>query len=229
MLISNTGRKIKFFIAAALLLFVFSNPLLKNMAFRTWEIPSYKISDIKEPFEVGVVLGGAMRYFNTETERIVYGTSVDRVIQAVSLYKQGRIKRILISGGSGLLLQQQYKESDLLEEVFVNMGVSANDLIRENRSRNTYENAIFSADLLRKKNIGEKVLVITSSYHMRRTLACFNKAGIACSPFPVDEYSGKFTWALDKIIIPDAENLQAWDVLLHEWAGFLIYYVAGYL
>lgn len=226
--IKNQSKKRKSFILGFVLLLVFSNPFIKNAAFRCWEISSVKTSSITEVYDVGVMLGGAMRYYNNQTERVVYGTSVDRLIQTISLYRDGKIKKIIISGGSGLLLRQEYKEADLLKEVMIKLGVQPDDIIKENTSKNTYENAVNTADLLKKDFTGKKILLVTSAYHMRRSLACFKKAGVTSDPFSVDENSGKGIYTLDKLIVPETENLQAWDLLLHEMIGYFVYKIAGY-
>lgn len=189
----------------------------------SWEIPSQKSSSIKEPYDVGILLGGAIKYYNTEMERIVYSSGADRFIQTIELYKEGKIKRVLISGGSGLLVSQQYKESDLLKKILLKMSFPEEDIIIENDSKNTYENAKLSAEILKKDFPGKKKLLITSAFHMRRSLACFKKQGLSPHPYAVDARLGSRRYTPDKIIIPDTECLMLWDVLFHEWIGFISY------
>jgi uncharacterized SAM-binding protein YcdF (DUF218 family) len=225
----KAARKKKFITTGIVLLILFSNPFILNTFMRTWEIPSRRIDSIKIPYDAGVLLGGAMRYYNSEMDRVVYGSSADRFIQCMSLYKKGKIKKILISGGSGLLLQQQYKEAEQLKKVLLEMNIPDQDILIENQSKNTRENALFSAQILKKNFPGNKILLITSGYHMRRSLGCFKKAGINPDPFSVDEHSGKRQFTPDKLIIPDVAILQYWDILLHEWIGYVSYWIAGYV
>lgn len=225
----NKAVKKKAIIASAVMLVFFSNPFFLRLVMRWWEVPPVKASAIVIPYETGVLMGGAMRYYNSETERIVYGNSVDRLIQCVELYKKGKIKKILITGGSGLLWVQKYKEADLLKNVMLNMGIPEADIISENISKNTRENIIYTGKILKNNFKGKTILVITSGYHMRRTLACFKKEGINAVPYSVDQYSGRWQWTPDKTIIPNASIIQAWDILLHEWTGFLTYKLIGYL
>ncbi|MEO5570284.1 MAG: ElyC/SanA/YdcF family protein, partial [Bacteroidia bacterium] len=86
-----------------------------------------------------------------------------------------------------------------------------------------------SVEILKKDFAEQKFLLVTSGYHMRRSLACFKKAGIKADPFSVDEHSGKGQFTVDKILVPDAECLDGWDSLLHEWVGYLSYWIAGYI
>ncbi|MFI5219309.1 MAG: YdcF family protein [Bacteroidia bacterium] len=229
MFLKNSTKKKKFLITGLLLLVLFSNPFLLNTVMHAWEIPARKINEIQKPYEVGVLMGGSMRYYNTEMERIVFGQGADRLLKCVELYKEKRIKKILLTGGSGLLLMQQYKEAELLKNLILKMNIPEQDIIIENQSKNTYENAKMSSEILKKDFPEKNILLITSAFHMRRSLACFAKQGIAADPFSVDERSGTGQYTPDKIIIPDAEYLMQWDVLFHEWIGCVSYKVAGYL
>ena len=71
--------------------------------------------------------------------------------------------------------------------------------------------------------------MITSAFHMRRSLRCFEKVNLKVEPFSVDTRSATYINTIDKIIQPDAECLTQWDLLLHEWIGILMYKVMGYV
>lgn len=194
-----------------------------------WEIPVRKSSTITKPYDIGVVMGGSMRYYDTDAGRIVYSNSVDRMLQALQLYHDGHIHKILLTGGSGFVNFQEWKESGLIAEVLLKSGVKQEDIILENNSRNTYENAVMSARIIKNMQQKPTVLLITSASHMRRSMACFQKAGISPDPFSVDVRSGAGIYTPDKLIQPDAENLLTWDHLIHEWIGMLMYKLAGYI
>jgi uncharacterized SAM-binding protein YcdF (DUF218 family) len=120
------------------------------------------------------------------------------------------------------------RESAILSKVLKDASVPESDVILENESRNTYQNAVETARLLQTGTHGNRFLIITSAYHMRRTMACFNKAGVSGDPWSVDQRSGRITLTPDKLIIPEAGVLEAWDILFHEWFGILLYKAAGY-
>ena len=127
-----------------------------------------------------------MRYYDQQAKRVVYSTSVDRLLQAMELYHSGKIKKILLTGGSGFVNFQDWKESGLIAKVLLKSGVKQEDIILENNSRNTYENAEMSAVILKQHYPNARCILITSAFHMRRSLACFAKAGITMDPFSVD-------------------------------------------
>lgn len=222
-------RRPRFFAYAILLLFVFTNPFLINIVMHAWEVPSRNSKTISVPYEGGIVLGGAMRYFNTTMERPVYGSSVDRLMQTIALYQEGKIRKIILAGGSGFVTMQDPKESEILYRFLVKMNIPAEDILIEKESRNTHENAVNTITLLRSKHVTGKFLLITSGYHMRRSLGCFEKAEFPVDPYSVDEHSGVSTYTPDKLFLPEAENLQTWDLLVHEWIGYVTYKIVGYI
>ena len=149
-------------------------------------------------------------------------------MQAVELYHKGKIKKIFLSGGSGFVNFQEWKESEKLYPLLVSCGVKAEDILMENNSRNTYENAVETAKELKSKNINGKYLLITSAFHMRRSLACFEKLNLTVDAYPVDARSGGPIYTPDRLFQPDAEALVAWDLLTHEWVGYAMYKLMGY-
>ena len=227
--VRNEKKRKQFFLAGLLLLLILSNPFIVNRILQWWEVPSVNSSSITLPYDVGIVLGGSMRYYNNETQRVVYGSSVDRVLQAIQLYHDKKIKKILLSGGSGYVLMPDWKEAAWLAQMIYKCGIPEEDVIVENESRNTYENAVFAARILKTNQYGNRFLLITSATHMRRSLLCFEKAALTVEPYPVDERSGKGIYTPDKIIVPDVENINNWDTLIHEWLGMISYKLAGYI
>jgi len=226
--IYNNSKGRKMVLAAFLMLVFFTNPFLINVALQSWEVPGRKTSSIDAPYDVVVVLGGSMRYYNGELDRPVYSSSVDRMLQAIALYKQGKVKKILLSGGSGRVLFPGERESAILAGILDNAGIPPQDVIIENNSRNTWQNALESATLLKNGTFGSRVLLLTSAFHMRRSLACFAKAGIKCDPWSVDQRSGQGTFTPDRLILPEAAAMGLWDILMHEWFGVIFYKIAGY-
>lgn len=228
LLYRRRGLAKRWVLTSATLLLVFSNPFLITLVTSAWEIDGLRSTDIREPYDVGIVLGGSMRHYDPLLDRVVYSTSVDRLLQAMQLYHEGKIKRILLSGGSGYVNFQDWKESGLLSKVLLKGGVPQEAILLENSSRNTYENAEMSSVMLRTGQYGRRFLLITSAFHMRRSLLCFEKQGLHTDPFAVDQKAATHILTLDRLIQPDAECLSLWDQLLHEWVGIFMYKLMGY-
>lgn len=221
-------KRKKWLLTGLILLVFFTNPFIINLVLLGWEVNPVKISDLKQQYEAGIMMGGTIRYYNSDTDRPVFGQGADRYMQIVELYSQKKIKKIILTSGSGSLIYKDAKESDFLRNQLLRIKIDSADVISESNSRNTYENAQLTAQIIKEKKLKGPFILVTSAFHMRRSMMCFKKAGIDVIPFSVDQRSGKNMFTPDKIILPDTERLNDWDLLLHEWLGLLTYKILGY-
>ena len=211
---------------ALILLFLFSNPFLFNFTSHSWESKIANPTEIRDTFEVAIVLGG-ISSFDEENQLNRFSANADRILNVLPLYFDGRVKKIMLSGGSGSLDQEE-KEAEELANYLEKIGVSSEDLILESNSRNTYENAAFSAAIIQERFPEGKVLLSTSSTHMPRALACFEKQGLSCLAFAVDENNKFRDFHWSHLFLPQADILHKWYWLIHEYVGFLTYKIVGY-
>jgi uncharacterized SAM-binding protein YcdF (DUF218 family) len=211
---------------ALFLTLLFTNSFLFDECSRLWEVPATPYKDLKT-YEAGIVLGG-MSVYDPSLDRAQFFRGVDRLIQAVELYKNGVIKKIIFTGGSGRLLHPEMKEGNYINRYLLYMGVPESDFTIEAESKNTYENAVFTKQSL-NENSKNDFLLITSSMHMRRSLGCFNKAGLNVQPYSTDRYAGPRKFEFDHLFIPEPSVLYDWTKLLHEMVGYITYKIAGYL
>lgn len=224
------GRGKKTLLASAVLMMLLTSPLLGNLAIRLWEPDTYSLDSISQPYEVGILLSGATRGLDRVANRPLYGAGVDRVLQTIQLYKQGKIKHILLTGGSGSVEYPEQKESFWIVKVLQDAGIPDSAVIVEGESRNTRENALLSAKVISKNPILQgKTLLITSAFHMRRAEACFTKVGIKFDTFPVDSGKSLLTMNPYRILVPDANGILLWDQLIRECTGIFAYYLMGYI
>ncbi|MBI5217916.1 MAG: YdcF family protein [Bacteroidia bacterium] len=232
-LTKNPKRKKIALITSFSMLLFFSNSFIIDEFMRAWEIKAVKKEEIKEPYDYGIILGG-MISFDSEYDRVNFVRSVDRLMQTLELYKLNKIKKILITSGSGSLKEPGMKEAEILKKYLVNIGAPDEDILTESVSRNTHENAVFTAKLLTGKNkkpacLPARYLLITSASHMRRSLGCFRKAGIIADPYVTDRYAGHRKFYPDHLLLPNVQALEAWNVFLHELAGCAVYKICGYM
>lgn len=209
--------------------FVFTNSFLFFEFCRMWEVPG-KTHESMGKYDVAIVLGGMSEY-NNDIKTLSIRRSGDRLFQALRLYKEGKVKKIMISGDAGYLTDRGLKEAKRMKELLISWGVPAGDIITEELSKNTHENAEFSVKILKQRYPHFKSFVlVTSGMHMRRSIACFKKEGLNCIPFSTDLYaprSRKLFW--DQYFIPELSNLFNWHKLIKEWVGFVTYDAVGYL
>ncbi len=226
-IIKNNSRKRKLRIIAFILLILFTNPFIQDEFMRSWEINAVQISELKENYDYGIVLTGMITY-DSKYERINFLRSADRIFQTLDLYKRGIITKIFITGGSGLLFDQENKEAILLKDYLIHIGIPEEDILIESESKNTYENALETAKILKPEENNDTYLLITSAFHMRRAAGCFKKQGFKFDQFVTDRYAGNRKYELHHLIVPKAGALQRWTILVREVSGFIIYKIVGY-
>ena len=123
------------------------------------------------------------------------------------------------------MISADAREADYAAAIFESLGVSRERLTMERRSRNTQENAEFSKLIAAPKS-GERWLLVTSAYHMPRSVGLFRKAGFAVEPYPVDWRTGKRAdiLAFSPVAV---EGLERTDIGTREWIGLAAYWLTG--
>lgn len=219
----------KLLITGLILFFFFSNTAIFCEFARHWEIQGKNIAKLPK-FDCAILLTG-MASFNNDLNRISLGNNGDRIWQAVDLYHRGKVKKILITGDSGMITDRGLHEAEQLGKVIEGWNIPVKDIIIESNSQNTYENAEFSSKLL-KKSYPElkRFLLVTSAIHMKRSLACFKKQNMDCVPFSTNHFTGPTRgYYLEQYILPNSQVLSYWESLTKEWVGYFSYWLAGYL
>lgn len=232
-LFSKNVRLKKWSLALFVALFlIFTSPFLANTFMRWWEWPATPISELQQEYDAAIVLSGVTASGMEPTDRVHLHKGADRIMHTVQLYKLGKVKKIILSGGSGLLIgEQESSEANEMRKVMLISGVPEEDIWLEENSRNTRENATFTAALLAERDIDQdRLLLVTSAFHMRRSLGCFQQAGLRPEPYSTDFYTAyPADYTLDSLLIPAEGALTNWTRLMREWTGYLMYSLLGYL
>jgi uncharacterized SAM-binding protein YcdF (DUF218 family) len=155
----------------------------------------------------------------------VVRSSPDRLIAAAGLAHRYPNARIVFSGGSANLISNDAREADFAGAVFESLGISKSRLTMERASRNTLENAEFSKALVAPKD-GERWLLVTSAFHMPRSVGLFRKVGFDVVPYPVDWRVGGRD-DLFKFTNVAADGLGRTDLAMREWMGLIAYRATG--
>jgi uncharacterized SAM-binding protein YcdF (DUF218 family) len=172
-----------------------------------------------------VVLGGAIdnAYLREGNGQVALNAAAERMTMAVALARAHPQMKILFTGGDGLLLRQNVSEAVQARQFFREMGVPDAQLTFESDSRTTYENALYSARLP-GIDTHQPWLLLTSGWHMPRSLATFRKLGWNVTPYTVDYIAGAATpWSQYGM----AASLQHWQVAIHETLGLWAYRMSG--
>jgi len=157
--------------------------------------------------------------------KLATATIAAGLIAAAALAQRYPKARIVFSGGSASLISNDAREADFAGAVFESLGIAKSRLIMERRSRNTQENAEFSRALVAPKE-GERWLLVTSAFHMPRSVGLFRKAGFAVEPYPVDWWVGGRgdLLAFSNFAI---DGLARTDIAVREWIGLAAYRATG--
>lgn len=173
-----------------------------------------------------VVLGGMTDEAITKARDAVMLTdAAERLTEAVALSLRYPSMRLVFTGGTGRPGGDAVTEADSARRFWLEMGVPAARMTFEDRSRNTWENGVFTKALVDPKP-GEQWLLVTSASHMPRSVGIFRKVGFPIVPYPVDYHTagngGDFKGLRNAA---DAFNLLA--IASHEWIGLVGYYLSG--
>jgi uncharacterized SAM-binding protein YcdF (DUF218 family) len=173
-----------------------------------------------------VVLGGSIEAELSAAHGIaVTSGGADRLIAAAALANRYPNTRIIYSGGSSKLISDDAREADYATALFESLAVSGDRLTMERRSRNTQENAEFSKALAAPKS-RERWLLVTSAYHMPRSIGLFRKAGFNVEAYPVDWRVGERADLVTFSTIA-LDGLGRTDVAMREWMGLVAYWATG--
>jgi uncharacterized SAM-binding protein YcdF (DUF218 family) len=173
-----------------------------------------------------IVLGGAIDSDATAARgTLEVDHSADRVFAMLDLARRFPQARIVFSGGSGALLMDGVSEAPIAGGLLQGYGVAADRIVLETASRSTAENAAFTRRLVEPKP-GERWLLVTSAFHMPRSIGAFRAAGFDVEAYPVDWRSRGWidgTMPFDRL----SAGLARTDVAIHEWIGLIAYWLGG--
>ncbi len=171
-----------------------------------------------------IVLGGALEsgYAGEGTEEPQVNGGAERMTTVLPLLRQAPDLEVVFTGGQGEYFGTGPSEAERARRFFVQLGLDPKRVRLEDKSRNTYENAVFTARL-GGIDPSQPWILITSASHMPRALAVFRKQGWNVTPYSVDFRAGLATpWTTYSL-----GDFEKWRVALHEYLGILAYRLTG--
>jgi uncharacterized SAM-binding protein YcdF (DUF218 family) len=202
--------------------------LAKNLE-RSMGIESYKV----EAMDIGAIVvlaGGVEKKGGYRSYHELSGASWRRLWHGVELFKELKGKRpILYSGGTGDPFDSASVEAELAKSYAVAMGIPSEKFWIEKDSRNTYESGVAIKRILDnhfpKVNM-HRILLVTSSFHMLRSMRVMEKVGLDPIPSPADFAIGSLN--LDPLsFIPSVSYFSRSTNSIHEWIGIGGYWLLG--
>ncbi len=168
-----------------------------------------------------IVLGGALdppESYETHGQ-VPLGEAAERMTVSVELLRKYPKLELVFSGGEGRLLTTGITEAALARVFYQEQGIDMGRIQLEGGSRNTRENAQQVSRLLGHR-CQAPWLLVTSAWHMPRSVAEFDRVGCTVTPYPVDFRTGESTPLTEYSL---AHSLVRWQVALHEWLGLMVY------
>jgi uncharacterized SAM-binding protein YcdF (DUF218 family) len=223
LLTKNARRKKVLGIVTLCLAFLCSNKVLVNELAILWEPDK----NVQENYpKTAVVLGG---FANMDTYRneVAMTEAAERIYRAMALFRSGKIDTIIVSGGAASITGKLKPESIYVRQYLLQQGFDSGRIFIDTSSKNTFENARETAKILQKLG-NRKVLLITSAFHIPRSVKCFQKAGVQVLPHSVQFISNpKRGYIFSDYVVPSSEALFHFDALIKEWVGYAVYRISG--
>lgn len=217
-LYKNPQVKRRCLIAALSIFILFTNTYLLNLFARFWDIDG---KDLEGNYSCAIILGGFVSedqygngYFNNAS---------DRFIQAIKLQRSKKVDHLLFSGGNADINPSAFREAGWVKKELKYYGIADSSVLIERGSRNTFENAEFSKAILMSRNLRPPYLLVTSAFHMRRSLQTFKKMNVDVLPYPCNYIAGREKTTIGSFI-PSADTLLKWNVYIKEVIGYSVYY-----
>lgn len=179
-------------------------------------------------YDTVIVLGG-FAGMNPETGAVTYvNDAADRLWEAVRLWREGRVGRILITGDGTISPVNGYDPEPQFLDYMEEMGVPRNVFIAEKRALNTRQNAEYSIAMLDSLGLTDRdCLLLTSAIHMDRSLKCFAKFGWHPDYYPTSIPSPAIG-ITHRTFYPRWEAATRWEAIINEVVGKVIYKISGY-
>lgn len=209
-------------VGLAIMLFLPVQPELTGLLENRFEVAP----KLPDHIDGVIVLGGMIRpAISKARNRPTLNDAAERLIEGARLGRLHPEAKVLFTGGSADPASGRPTEATYAKEALLDMGVEPERLIIEDRSRNTYENALYSRALAPDGGQGNWILV-TSAVHMPRSVGVFRQAGWKVIPWPVNFLSGgEPEWANEDVLI---QRLYFLSRTLHEYVGLLYYRARGW-
>ncbi|MGE6744109.1 YdcF family protein [Allorhizobium pseudoryzae] len=222
--LSRTGASLAG--SSALILFVTLYTTAGNVLLQSLEDRIPRPQGTPQTISCIIMLGGGVENeVMSGRGGVEFNAAADRYTETLRLALAHPEAKILVSGGDGSFSGLYEGEAGASAAFFTSFGVQPERLIRENDSRNTWENTLNTKELLAREGLKD-CLLVTSAFHMPRSLALFSKAGLGVTPWPVDyRTSGALTLGFD--FTQPSLNAQNTSTAVREWLGLLGYYAAG--
>jgi uncharacterized SAM-binding protein YcdF (DUF218 family) len=169
-----------------------------------------------------IVLGGTVQERHTLAHGVMtMNDASERVVAMAELARRFPEATVIFAGGAGVYSRAPRPEAQVLKENMAALGLPADRVIFETESVDTYENAVF-AKRIRAPKPGETWLLVTSAWHMPRSVGIFRRVDWPVVAYPVDHRTAGWQDQM-RGFSSVADGLRRADVATREWLGLIVY------
>ncbi len=220
---------------AFILLMTAGNTRVSNELLKSLEWQNLSVGELPQA-EAIVVLGGATRSISPPRTMPDLSDRGDRILYAAKLFKEGKAPLIILSGGRIEWLGGGASEAQDMAKILSSMDIPPEAIVLESNSFNTRENAVNTQKILQARGI-KRILLVTSAFHMPRSLLIFQRLGMKPIPAPTDFMVSRQELAESNYsresrilsLIPDSTHLDKTTTAIKEYIGIFIYRLRGWI
>jgi uncharacterized SAM-binding protein YcdF (DUF218 family) len=175
-----------------------------------------------------IVLGGAMdEVIDGARDVLALDDFGSRMTEGAILARRFPNAALIFTGGSPAIEERDGPtEADFARGLFVALGIDEGRLTLERRSRNTYENAVFTRDIV-KPRPGQRFLLVTSAFHIPRAMGVFRRAGYDVVAWPADYMTTGRRADYLGVNRHGSDGMRMTDTAAKEWIGMAAYRASG--
>ncbi len=178
--------------------------------------------------DVVVMLGGGHRYSKHDAFEMDLTAASDRAITAMELIRLRKAPVLVLGGNHYRINGQSYAEAELLQRWFAAWQLTNAPVLHLGINANTHDEALHTKSLCTERG-WQRVLLVTSAFHMRRAVAVFRTAGVPVVPVACDYQTSCGEKNPELNIIPRSEGFQQLGLYLHEIYGWYYYRLRGWI
>ena len=207
---------------AIALLYILSTPIISNAFFKLVESDQHRkcIASIEQADAI-VVLSGMLSIHEIDGEEYIDWGDPDHFFEGVELMKTGKAPNLIFTGAKMPWGKSSRTEGAVLTDYAIHYGIPSNQIFVSDLVNNTAD----EATAVKKMALGNKIILVTSAFHMPRTQMLFKKEGSKVVTYPVDFKSLTTDSVTFMHYLPDVGSLVKTELGMSELMGRLYYWL----
>lgn len=208
---------------AIVCLYVFSTPIVAKNFFKLIEgnAPRQSPKNVSNA-EAIVVLSGMINQVKSTKGVYPEWMDPDRFFGGIELFKAGKAPKIIFTRGQMPWGKTSQTEGDILKKFAIEQGIPDSSILLTDNVENTADEAKAVVKILGK---WKTIILVTSAYHMPRSVQLFEKQELIVKPYSVDYKLDQLSGITLMDFLPNADSFSLLNMGYRELIGRVIYYI----